>query len=503
MLEQQPAFKIAREQLARQLRTLPLRPQPRGESPIIIPVVVNLIYSMEPENLRDDQILSQIVVLNEDFRRRNADATDHWSQAAGANIEFRLATRDPLGQATNGIRRRYTLNTAFRDDDAVKFTARGGLDAWPTNQYLNIWVCNLEFPLTGYAQYPGGPPATDGVVIDYAVFGRTETLKPPFHRGRTATHEVGHWLNLDHPWGDGDCLTNDGLPDTPPCDRPHFQCRLDAATCGGPNMVENFMEYSDDDCMNLFTLDQVRCMEAMFAPGGPREGFLDSRGSTPLLSHSLACGDGQQNGLETGIDCGSPDCPPCLAAGCLPPTQLRHAQEGTTVVLSWVPLKVAQQYQVEIRQTTPTVGKWSVRLTSDTQVTVTGFRIGRSYEWRLQSLCEDQRSEFATALFTTRSQAPTGNRFASIDGYLAPNPANQTVWIHWPEDVENPTGPNLRAIRLLHSHGGLALEQVIDTPTRGPWSLNLSQLPSGWYWVQLITDQTPRLIPQPLLIQRH
>lgn len=316
-----PDFRKNRQVIEEQaLRKPSSRPSLRGQNPVMVPVVINLVYSMEAENISDQQIRSQIDVLNEDFKRLNRNADDRWPQAASVNVEFRLAVRDPNGLSTNGIRRQITGNTSFLDDDQVKSSAKGGLDPWPTTDYLNIWVCNLEFPLAGYAQYPGGPTETDGVVIDYASFGRIEKAKPPFDLGRTGTHEVGHWLNLDHLWGDGDCLINDHVDDTPPCDRPHFMCQPDARSCGTLSMVQNFMEYSDDACMNLFTQGQADRMLALFAPGGARERLLDTRGYSLPLFFSNACSDGIQNGLEKGIDCGSPDCPPCKTKGCLPPT---------------------------------------------------------------------------------------------------------------------------------------------------------------------------------------
>ncbi|NJK39929.1 MAG: zinc metalloprotease, partial [Oscillatoriales cyanobacterium SM2_3_0] len=222
-----------------------------------IPVVVHVVYhSASPEqNISEAQIQSQIEVLNRDFRAKNPDITGvpeaFKSLVTDARIEFTLATTDPQGKPTNGITRTATTATAFMDDDAVKYSLRGGINAWPGDLYLNIWVCQLGAGLLGYAQFPGGSTETDGVVITYTAFGTMGTAAAPFNLGRTATHEIGHWLNLRHIWGDdGDgCHGSDFVDDTPNqagsnSGRPTFP----RITCNnGPNgdMFMNYMDYTD------------------------------------------------------------------------------------------------------------------------------------------------------------------------------------------------------------------------------------------------------------------
>ncbi|MCB9303709.1 MAG: T9SS type A sorting domain-containing protein [Lewinellaceae bacterium] len=289
---------------------------------ITIPVVVHVVWNTSTENLSDAQIQTQIDVLNEDFRRLNADASNTPSVflgvAADTEIEFCLATVDPNGNATNGITRTQTSSTSFSTNNNVKFNATGGHDAWPSGQYLNIWVCDLSGGLLGYAQFPGGNSATDGVVCDYLYFGTIGTATPPYHLGRTATHEVGHWLNLRHIWGDGGCSVDDLVSDTPlagsanftgaPCTFPGPNtCNTGAGDL--PDMFQNYMDYSDDACMNILTLGQKARMRALFDTGGARQSILTSTacGSEPPST----CNDGIQNGQETGVDCGGPSCPPC------------------------------------------------------------------------------------------------------------------------------------------------------------------------------------------------
>ena len=292
---------------------------------IVIPTVVHIVYRTSAENISDAQVQSQIDVLNEDFRRLNADASNTPSVfqgvAADAEIQFCLASVDPSGNATTGITRTVTTRTSFGTNDLVKSSSTGGKDAWPAGDYLNIWVCNIGGGILGYAQFPGGPAATDGVVNDYRYTGRFGTAQAPFNLGRTATHEVGHWLNLRHIWGDGNCNADDFVTDTPtagganytgaPCTFPGpNSCNQGAGDL--PDMFQNYMDYSDDGCMNLYTQGQKTRMRALFEPGGFRASLLSSngcgQGATPT------CGDGIQNGSETGVDCGG-SCPACPCFG--------------------------------------------------------------------------------------------------------------------------------------------------------------------------------------------
>jgi pregnancy-associated plasma protein-A len=218
------------------------------------------------------------VVLNLDYRAKNADikkVPDPWkSLVVDANIEFALATKDPSGAKSTGITRTKTTVTEWGPDDAVKSAKKGGADAWPRDSYLNLWVCSLGQGLLGYAQFPGGAAKTDGVVILNTAFGTTGSVVAPFDKGRTATHEIGHFLNLRHIWGDrNDCSGNDFVADTPPAQAantgkpkfPHITCN------NGPNgdMFMNYMDYSDDDAMFMFTVGQVARMNATLA--GPRK----------------------------------------------------------------------------------------------------------------------------------------------------------------------------------------------------------------------------------------
>jgi hypothetical protein len=281
---------------------------------ITIPVVVHVVYNTTAENISDAQILSQIEVLNEDFRRQNTDQNNIWPQAADSEIAFCMATVDPSGAATNGITRTPTSVTAFGTNDQVKFASSGGKNAWPSDKYLNIWVCDISGGILGYAQFPGGNAATDGVVNDYQYFGTIGTATAPFNLGRTCTHEVGHWLNLRHIWGDGNCSVDDFVTDTPTSDAPNYGCALGHVSCNTTDMVQNYMDYSDDGCMNIYTMGQKGRMRALFEPGGARASLLTSTACGGGGGPAPTCTDGIQNGTETGIDCGG-SCPPCGCNG--------------------------------------------------------------------------------------------------------------------------------------------------------------------------------------------
>lgn len=251
---------------------------------IVIPVVIHVLYNDPSQNISDQQILSQIKVLNEDYRRLNKDAANtpfpFVNVAADSRITFCLAKVDPNGNYTTGIIRKYTTVSNFLADDAVKFSSSGGDDAWDATRYLNLWVCNLFGRTLGYAVLPGSPLNKDGVVIKYTVFGTTGVVSAPYNKGRTATHEIGHWLGLRHLWGDANC-GDDGIDDTPPQQASNSYCPVfpHTSSCSIDqygDMFMNFMDFTDDACMNMFTKGQASAMRSLFAKGNERNSLLNS-----------------------------------------------------------------------------------------------------------------------------------------------------------------------------------------------------------------------------------
>lgn len=268
LLERYPAGRQALADLEKQMHP---GIAARVRRPIVtIQVAVHVVWNMPSENISDAQIESQIAALNLDFQAMNPDkskAPAVWERlVADPGIKFALAPTDPTGKPTSGITRTKTASTSFRNkDNGVKATATGGIDPWPTDRYLNIWVCTLEGSLAGYAQFPGLPPETDGVVIHNTAFGTQGTATAPYNLGRTATHEIGHWLNLFHLWGDkDDCTGTDYCKDTPTQQGPNYnKPTFPHITCNNVphgDMFMNYMDYVDDDSMFMFTPQQVERM---------------------------------------------------------------------------------------------------------------------------------------------------------------------------------------------------------------------------------------------------
>jgi hypothetical protein len=254
---------------------------------IKIPVVVHVLYNTPNQNISDAQIKSQIDVLNKDFRRLNADTVNTPAMfkhlAADCQLQFELARIDPDGRATTGITRKATSIMMYGLDDRIKFTNKGGFDAWDADRYLNIWVGNLAGGLLGYASTLGCDKSIDGVAISPTAFGTMGTAGAPFNGGRTATHEIGHWLGLRHIWGDAYC-GDDHIDDTPPQRSATRKCPTGIiVTCDNNpygNMYNNFMDFTDDACLNLFTAGQRNKMRQLFQPGGARHALLSSNGLT-------------------------------------------------------------------------------------------------------------------------------------------------------------------------------------------------------------------------------
>lgn len=268
-----------------------------------IPVVVHVVYNTAGQNISDAQIQSQIDILNDDFQLMNADSLQpshpFWAYTANTQIEFCLASQDPNGNYTTGVTRTQTSVSSFNGDGSVKFSAYGGVDNWDPTKYLNLWVCDLGASggTLGYASFPSDLstyPAEDGVVIHHQAFGDIGTAGDGGFAandlGRTATHEVGHWLNLFHIWGDNQPNCGDDLvADTEPCDEPNYgipSFPLDANNpCGtgaDGEMFMNYMDYVDDQAMVMFTFGQSSRMHA--AINGPRSGLLTTTGCDAPLS---------------------------------------------------------------------------------------------------------------------------------------------------------------------------------------------------------------------------
>lgn len=274
-VDSHPGFKDTRIDIEEQIENWIENNRVRSQAIITIPVVVHVVYKSSIQNISYEQIISQIDVLNKDYRRLNSDASQtpggFQGVAADVEVEFCLASVDPDGNWTSGITRTETSVNSWNGSDLVKSTANGGKDGWDHTKYLNVWVCNIGGGYLGYAYPPGVSPSLDGVVIGYKYFGTLGTAQSPYNKGRTLTHEIGHWLNLEHLWGVGEsnpnCSADDNVSDTPKQADPNFDCpNFPHITCNnGVNgdMFMNYMDYTDDVCMNMFTNGQKLRMLAV------------------------------------------------------------------------------------------------------------------------------------------------------------------------------------------------------------------------------------------------
>lgn len=253
---------------------------------VTIPVVFHVIYNRPEVNVSMDRIQSQLDVLNRDFRKLNSDTASMpsvWaSTMADAEFEFCLATIDPDGNPTNGVTRTPTSVTGFWDNLSMKFDSLGGKDAWPRDGYLNVWVSNLGAP-RGFAQFPGFLAETDGIAIDWRLFGKNIA---PYGEGRAMVHEVGHWFNLFHTWGaSNSACSSDLVADTPDQQSwtngcPTFPLLDSCSPTGAGIMFMNYMDYTNEECLNSFTHGQVARMHATMATA--RQGILNSTNCVPL-----------------------------------------------------------------------------------------------------------------------------------------------------------------------------------------------------------------------------
>jgi len=347
-----------------------------AKATVTIPVVVHIVYSTAAQNISDARVIEQLNVLNTDFAGLNANGSMYGFAStlkANCEVQFCLAQRTPTGAATTGIERKQTTVSSFGTNDAVKFAAQGGLNAWDPTKYLNIWVCNLGSSLLGYAQFPtSGINSTFGVVIQYSAFGVTGAASP-FNLGGTASHEVGHCFNLYHIWGDDGsaCTGTDNCGDTPNQAAANTGCpAYPHVTCSNTptgDMFMNFMDYSNDVCYSNFTPGQKARMQALLISGG--------------LLASLTTSNG---------------CVPPTTGSCDPPTgQNTSSITTTTATLNWNAMAGAVSYDVQYRLVG--AGSWTTASTTSNILAITGLTAASSYEWQVKTLCSGTSSSVFSA----------------------------------------------------------------------------------------------------------
>lgn len=342
-----------------------------GELEVTIPVVVHVVHNIfQPdENISEAQIHSQIEVLNEDFNLQNVDIVNlpnHFQgNEASVRIRFEMAQTDPNCEPTTGIIRIPTTIEGFNtNNNDIHFTSLGGSDAWPSDQYLNIWVCRTTNSL-GRAFRPGGNPLTDGLVVGFEFFGRfpDNPFINNFNLGRTATHEAGHYFNLFHIFQDpGACgkkKEGDFVKDTPVQKNPNFECPDHPHwSCVSRDMFMNFMDYTNDNCMYMFTHGQKARMRATMGIGGPRYDLLNSPGRNPV-----------------------------------PQIVLAYSNTTGTATIQWThfgasPNRTGRTLQYEIQYRIVGTTTWSSHFAQAHSIasTITGLQAGETYEFRVKEL---------------------------------------------------------------------------------------------------------------------
>jgi hypothetical protein len=369
----------------------------RMSSAVIIPVVFHVIYNLATQNISDAQLQSQVDVLNEDFNATNVDLANvpacFQPLIGNAHIQFVLAKRDPNGSSTNGITRTSTSVTSFSSDGSVCYASMGGHDAWPTSQYLNIWVCNKS-GAAGYSSYPwSGNPTTDGIIAGYNYIGRTGTFTNNwnYQKGRTITHEVGHWLGLVHIWGDaicGDDLVNDTPTQTSANgSSPAFPHLSSCSPDQNGDMFMNYMDYTYDASRTMFSIAQVTRMNSYLHVTRP--------------------------GIETSPGGIEP------AGSCNVPSGLdATAITSYSAMLSWISTG-AISYALKYKPVSSST--WITISSSGTSFAVPGLAPSTTYEYQVQSICSGSPSSYsASSVFSTPAivlpcNTPTGLSASSIN----------------------------------------------------------------------------------------
>ena len=369
---------------------------------ITIPVVFHIVWNTTSQNISDSKIIEQINQLNLDYTAMNTDngnTPSIFQPTGNMGIQFCLASRDPNGFPTTGIERRQTTVTSFGTNSAVKAYSTGGLDPWPNSSYLNIWVCNLSNGILGFATFPGATAATDGVVLLYSSIGSVSSpgLSSVYGLGRTATHEVGHWLNLRHIWGDATCGT-DNVTDTPSHNAANYGCPTypHYSTCTGTpvEMTMNYMDYTDDACMYMFSAGQALRSQALFAVGGARASLLNSSGCIPPSSST----------------CGTP-------------TSLTTSNPTTnSVTVAWTSVYAANSYTLQYKPSNSST--WASVSVSSLSYNLTGLLAGTSYNIQVRAECGTNSGNFISSSFTTSSQSST-----CTDNYEANNSSSKAKLI--------------------------------------------------------------------------
>ncbi|MFZ4544861.1 MAG: M43 family zinc metalloprotease [Saprospiraceae bacterium] len=409
-LEHLPEMVAQRQLIEKQTAEFINKAQADNRGIITIPVVFHIVWRSfnAVENIKDEQIISQVESLNKDFSKLNTDITKvpaaFRSLVADIGIKFELAKRTPWGAPSNGINHYQSSRTAlWAPNDDIKNSSKGGIMAWDSKKYLNVWVCALDANVLGYTQFPGGPVATDGIVLDYKTVGLGGSALPPYNKGRTLTHEAGHWFNLYHLWGNGTC-GEDMVSDTPKQTEASYGCPKfpQLNNCIGTNnakMTMNFMDYTNDECMFMFTNGQKLRIQALFAPGGARESLLSSDALTAAKLNAV-----------------------CEKPVLLPVTELFSG----SAMINWTPSLGSTTFNFKYKATT--TSSWQQSTASSSSVTLNGLIPNTEYEYQVQAVCYGTPGDFTTS---AKFKTPASQSCGTAQAIRFTNLTHKGVQVSW------------------------------------------------------------------------
>lgn len=487
LMERDPAYRERYTQIQEETIGSAGRLMPLTDTTILIPVVVHVIQPNGIAIVTEEQIQSQLDVLNEDYALLNSTSLSIPSiwlpLAKDSKIRFTLAQRDPAGQPTNGITRSSGNKSVYNlFDPAIYETDSGGQDAWSRDQYLNIWVCPLVGNALGYANFPGSAPLNDGIVINPIAFGRLGTAIAPYNLGRTASHEIGHWLSLVHIWGDdpastpcsGKDFTGPQLAwdDTPDQAQPTFRCKtfpaLDDCSPSSPGyMYMNYMDYTDDKCMMFFTSGQIRKCRTVL--DGVRNSLKSSAGaSLPFpLNRDVAIDSVLSPVRSTSGRCFQPE--------------IRLKNNGLDTI-----------YAVTIRYgLNGGVHKtyiWSGALATGEQSIVSLPSIGTNtgaqvMEFRISGSDDNTVNNFRSSGFTTTIQTKENCESAAFTAF--PNPVAGTTFVCVKATAKESQSAT---VKLLNNLGQTLFLEERSLNPGDAIQINLEGFPAGLYFLNVAGD---------------
>lgn len=422
-----------------------------GDTIIVIPVVVHVIYGAAKDNISDLQVMTQISRLNLDFNKQNEelDRTPAVFKPliADCRIQFKLAARDPNGNATSGILRYNRSSRNWGTNNDIKNPEKGGVLPWNPSNYLNIWVSTIGDGILGYASFPGCAATLDGIVVDNTAFGTTGTARFPFNKGRTCAHEIGHWLGLFHTWGDREC-GDDLVADTPMQKHAHIGdiTTPQYSDCTGLiqlDMTMNFMEYVNDASMWLFTEGQKKRMRTILTDPAIRGNLAHSDGATPVTT--------PKNGCDTIKK---------VAA---------YYVTDKTLTLAWTAIPYITSYTVMFRTANTT--KWDTLQSEEAQLSFKQLNATTAYQFKVKADCRE--SAFSDIL----SVRTKGVEISLPNLTLFPNPARDELNVDFGIKSEEVIDIDVMDVngQTKISFKDYALTRRLTLDTRG--------LPNGMYFI--------------------